>query len=664
MKSRPFESLDSCSTLPSIIMADNFQLNCTPVRWRHPSYVKRKTKLLPASKSPINGLLNTVIRSSTRCDHNVYCNAGASTDDQIDLYRQHHYYQHNNRQYFSSHQSYSNGNDSAKSRMNSCSRFHCTKLFNHQTDNYQYQNRPRSILFSSNILSLTVILIFFILIGCFDSLLIFVEGRHYIAPGPCTWTHVSASSSYSSVSRDIRLKSSTLLSPSLPINELSQLHHSSPATTNEFDVSLQCSVPILTPFTLNLSLIDPQNTVRLAINCFGLNGRSDSEPETSIGSAQSQRSTLRLSPSHQLTAPFEHLRALKSLTIESCLLDRLPTDTFRGLSSLKNLTVRQAVSKSANIASENADDILDGESLVVEPYSFRFIESNLEHLDLSLNRIETLPTDLFCPFLTLHSLNLSFNHLIDLASFGLIDPATGRLCLQELYHLDLSNNRLELVPETSGVAALKNLQHLNLSSNHISEITELTFSALLRLHVLDLSNNRLRTLPGRMFRDSDEMRELYLSGNGLIEMTAGLFQGLSKLLVLDIGNNHLTSDVLTHETFADLIRVIVMDMSNNRLRRLPASIFQNQYSLQVLSLEGNELETIDEGAFSTLYNLHTLKLSGNRFRHLPESVLTGLFVLNQLSLANNQLEHVHDDAFKNCTNLQVKFEIVFELENF
>ena len=444
------------------------------------------------------------------------------------------------------------------------------------------------------------------------------HARHYIAPGPCTWTHVSPY-----VSRDIRPKSSSS-SPLSPTDLLSVPSSSNP---NDFDVSLRCSVSALSPFTLNLSLIEPEHTVRLAINCFG----------GDLNSAD--RSTLRQDRASGL-APFEHLRSLNTLSIEDCKFDRLPVDSFRGLLALKNLTLRNAVYGL-------------NEPFLIEPDSFRHVENHLENLDLGLNQIISLPADLFCPFVNLRTLNLTGNSLLDLASFGLIDPATGRLCLQELQQLDLSFNQLEFVPETSGVAALRNLQVLNISSNHISEIAELAFSALRRLFVLDISGNRLRTLPGRMFRDSDELRELRLANNGLMELPAGLFKLLSKLLVLDISGNQLTSETLTGETFADLIRVMVLDLSNNRLRRLSASTFQNQYSLQVLSLEGNDLETIEEGAFATLYNLHTLRLSRNRFRHLPDSVMSGLFVLNQLLLANNQLEHIHEDAFKNCSNLQV-----------
>ncbi|KPM12045.1 toll-like protein [Sarcoptes scabiei] len=352
-------------------------------------------------------------------------------------------------------------------------------------------------------------------------------------------------------------------------------------------------------------------------------------------------------------SPFEHIRLLQSLSIENCLLDRLSTDTFRGLTFLRNLTIKQTVPIRKD-SKENLtqNDRIDGESLVIERLAFRHIESAIENLDLSQNNIKSLPNDLFCPFLNLQTLNLSNNALANLTSFGLIDPATGRLCLQELYDLDLSNNRLESVPETSGVAALKNLQNLNLSYNKIIEITELTFSALRKLSILDLSNNNLRSLPNRTFRDSDELKELNLAKNNLIRIPSGLFQGLSKLQVLNMADNQIVSGSIGGETFADLIRVIVMNFSGNKLRQLSASAFQNQYSLQVLLLENNDLETIEEGTFATLYNLHTLKLSGNRFQHLPESIFTGLFVLNELHLSGNLLEHIHDDAFKNCTHLK------------
>lgn len=443
------------------------------------------------------------------------------------------------------------------------------------------------------------------------------------------------------VMRDIRFKSSSSASPtpssSSPLMSLFQSngdnHH--PATSpNDFDVSLQCSVNALTPFTLNLSLIEPEHTVKLDITCFG-------------GGLNGDRSTLRSPQPHIGMAPFEHLRVLHTLIIDNCKLNQLPSESFRGLVELKNLTIRNAI-------------LSPSEPFTIESNSFQFVANHLEHLDLGYNRITSLPADLFCPFVHLHTLNLTANHLLDLVSFGLIDPSTGRLCLQELQHLDLSHNRLEFVPETSGVAALKNLQSLNLSSNHISEIAELAFTALRSLHKLDLSGNRLRAVPGRMFRDSDELHELRLAANGLSDLPHGLFLGLSKLLVLDLSSNQLNSETLTSDTFADLIRVVVLDLSNNRLRRLSARTFQNQYSLQVLSLEGNELDTIEEGAFSTLYNLHTLRLANNRFRHLPDSVLSGLFVLHQLSLSHNQLEHVHEDAFKNCSNLQVR-NLIFSL---
>ena len=492
--------------------------------------------------------------------------------------------------------------------------------------------------------------------------------RHYIAPGPCTWTHVSPPSFASS--RDMRLKSAlnSASSSSSLHHHHPHLHHLLPhhpsfssggghhlesqsslsGGVSDFDVSLRCSVSSLTPYTLNLSMIEPEHTVKLAIGCFG--GSSDD-----LNSGNGDRSTLRqdgggntggMRSSLPPPGPFEHLRFLNTLSIDGCKLDSLPSDSFRGLPSLRNLTIRNAVFPQSSTSETTAP------SFTVESTSFRPVEAHLEYLDLGMNQLDRLPADLFCPFVNLRTLNLTGNRLPDLSSFGLIDPATGRLCLQELLDLDLSHNKLELVPENSGVATLRNLKYLNLSSNHISEIAELTFSALKNLNMLDLSGNQLRSLPGRLFRDS-EMTVLRLANNGLMELPVGLFKMLAKLLVLDVSGNQITSETFNKETFADLIRLVVLDLSRNRLRHISAFTFQNQYSLQVLSLEGNVLETVDDGAFVTLYNLHTLKLAGNRFRHLSDAAMTGLFMLNTLSLAGNQLEHLHEEAFRNCTNLQV-----------
>ncbi len=387
---------------------------------------------------------------------------------------------------------------------------------------------------------------------------------------------------------------------------------------SSFDVSLKCSLRTINPSGLNFSLIQAEHTISLTVIC------DDSLFESRLENAS-----------------LSHLRFLKSLHIENCKLSHLSGGALMGLQQLRNLTVR---THNNDWGSYSLD--LTHESLI-----------NLKHLemlDLGFNYMAQLPQDLFCPLSSLKALNLTHNRLSGFGSFGLIDPATGQLCLQELQRLDLSYNHISFLSET-GVASLKNLQAFYLQNNRITEIAELSLSALAKLHIIDLSNNLLMTIPSRTFRESEELKELHLQNNSLSMIPPGLFSGLSKLLILDLSHNHISSEWISPETFADLIRVVVLNLSYNRLKLINGSTFQNQYSLQILYLNNNEIDQIADNSFASLYNLHTLILKGNRLKNLHAFTFNGLYVLSELSIAENEISRVHDSAFKNCSNLQQLF---------
>lgn len=453
------------------------------------------------------------------------------------------------------------------------------------------------------------------------------SARHYIAPGPCSWNHVAAhpGALLSSSSRDNRYKSS---------------HESN---RGDFDVALSCSVPVLKPYTLNTSLIEPEQTVKLSISCLGQQ-QQHAAAANNVDSAEAAGeldllSTLRVQHENG-RAPFEHLTNLASLEIDFCKFDRLPSEAFRGLVAVRNLTIRNA-------------RLSEHEPLMIEANSFQHLSAQVEHLDLSYNNMDTLPNALFCPFVHLKLLNLSHNNLPDVSSFGIVHTA-GLPCLHTVTHMDLSHNHLDAMPESVGLATLKNLRVLNLSSNVISEIGDLAFQTLNNIEVVDLSNNRIRKLPDKMIRTCIEIRELHLGNNLLTTLPVAFFGGLSKLVVVDLSGNQLTSAIFIQDFMIDQIRLVVLDLSRNQFRTIPNDIFVSLYSLQILSLENNDLESIGDGAFNTLYNLHSLNLGGNRFHQLSDHSFSGLFVLHELILTDNQIDTIHEEAFKNCSNLKVR----------
>lgn len=412
---------------------------------------------------------------------------------------------------------------------------------------------------------------------------------------------------------------------------------SSVPSSPEFAVSLSCKVRTLNTYkstsvnSFNFSLIQPDHTVQLHLVCDD-----------------------HLTESRVADSSLSHLRSLKSLSIVGCKIHTLTDSSLIGL-QLKNLTLRRISNYESSssfylpsTASVPRVSTVESETgLSVSRGSLSSQRAHLEYLDLGSNFMSKLPDDLFCPLTNLKVLNLTRNRLSDFKYLGLVDHSTGHLCLQELQELDLSFNQIQFISET-GVASLKNLRALYLHHNKINQVAELSLSALSRLTVIDLSHNLLSSLPSRIFRDSGELRQLFLQNNSLTTLPTELFKGLSKLSVLDLSHNEINSDHLTRETLLDLIRLVILDLSNNRLKRINGSIFESQYSLQVLNLNNNDISDILDNSFASLYNLDTLILSANSLKRVDSQAFKGLYVLQKLFLSENEISTIHEQAFVNC----------------
>lgn len=384
-------------------------------------------------------------------------------------------------------------------------------------------------------------------------------------------------------------------------------------------VSMICKVRTLQngATVTNFSLITPGQTVHLTIYCEDLLFLSE------IGSNS-----------------LEHLRGLKRLRIERCKLDRLPPNTFKGLSGLEQLTVRSYNTKWGRFS-------LKVPSSTLAPLT------SVESVDFSENNIEILPPGLFCGHRQLEFVNLTNNGFSEVANIGF---ASASLCTPTVRTVDLAYNKINVLPEL-GFSTLGVLQELRLSHNQIVRMEPFALAGLVKLERLDLAHNILLALPAALFQSTPKLSELYLRNNSLSALPPGLFSGLNKLTVLDLGHNQLSAlewlGALDNRiTESHLPELSVVDLSFNRLTRLYPNAFHSLISLQVLQLQNNLIESIADNTFAPLDNLQTLTLSNNRLKSIGRHTMAGLSVVMTLQLDNNWLEAIHADAFKNVSMLQ------------
>ncbi|KAJ8921597.1 hypothetical protein NQ315_010503 [Exocentrus adspersus] len=417
-----------------------------------------------------------------------------------------------------------------------------------------------------------------------------------------------------------------------------------PATAGGQDeVALTCNLrTINSEFdTTNFSVIPSEHTTSLRIEC---------NSEIMSRSSLDDRS-------------FVHLTKLRALELEHCKLGRWPAGTLLGLRDLRNLTVR---THNTEWPAMNLDFSRD---------SFAPVRQ-LERLDLSCNNIWSFPENIFCPLINLVALNVSENRLQDVSDLGFREKShsvpqplisvtdekpqqraeptrtSAHPCSLDIQVLDTSFNHFVLIP-ANGFSILRRLRELYIHNNEISMVADRALAGLKALQIFDLSNNKVVALPSELFKDSaGSIKEIYLQNNSISVLAPGLFANLEQLLALDLSRNLLTSSWINVDTFSGLIRLVLLNLSYNRITKLDPSFFRDLYTLQILNLEHNSVETIPADTFAPMNNLHTLIISYNKITYLDAYSLNGLYVLSLLALDNNLLEGIHPEAFRNCSSLQ------------
>lgn len=287
----------------------------------------------------------------------------------------------------------------------------------------------------------------------------------------------------------------------------------------------------------------------------------------------------------------------------------------------------------------------------------------LEMLSLAGNMIPAVPYNTFQGMANLRYLSLTHNIIsnVERGSFG-----------TNLHHLALSGNRLTSL--NNSVKHLAHLEWLLLSSNHLSAIdgqlehlSSLTFLALgdnriyeigssfssptnapQRLHVLNLSRNRLSRVPNGSFAALAALRQLDLSRNILSSMGPHAFTGLKSLIDLDLADNRLASLGGALEYLSNLR---LLNVSGNLLTSLEAQQFENLVLLDTIDLSRNRLNAIDGTSQLRLPSLKTLWAGDNKLTSIQES-LNMLPRLQQLDLSYNYLAHLSKDTFAHNSDLR------------
>uniref|UniRef100_A0A8C4K5W0 Leucine rich repeats and immunoglobulin like domains 1 n=1 Tax=Dromaius novaehollandiae TaxID=8790 RepID=A0A8C4K5W0_DRONO len=258
------------------------------------------------------------------------------------------------------------------------------------------------------------------------------------------------------------------------------------------------------------------------------------------------------------------------------------------------------------------------------------------------NRIRSIEASQLKPYVTLETLDLSFNDITEIRN-GCFPQG---LHIKELY---LGSNRISTLEPGAFDSLSRSLLTLRLSKNRITQLPVKAFR-LPRLTQLELNRNRIRLIEGLTFQGLDSLEVLKLQRNNISKLTDGAFWGLAKMQVLHLEYNSLTE--VNSGSLYGLSSLYQLHLSNNSISRMAGWSFCQK--LHELILSYNNLTRLDEGSLAGLGGLHVLRLSHNAINHIAEGAFKGLKNLRVLDLDHNEIAGTIEDtngAFTGLENL-------------
>lgn len=154
----------------------------------------------------------------------------------------------------------------------------------------------------------------------------------------------------------------------------------------------------------------------------------------------------------------------------------------------------------------------------------------------------------------------------------------------------------------------------------------------------------------------NNIKSLDLSGNTFPKMNDNSFIGYGYLKNLHLGNNSMRE--LRPNSLNSLFYLEVLDLSNNLLTAVPqAAVEEVNTSLTNLSLAGNKISQISTNTFRWMSKLQYLDLSGNSIYKVFHQGFNGLFSLKVLKLRHNALNTLPVDAFKDFPEDMIQVQL-------
>ncbi len=345
-----------------------------------------------------------------------------------------------------------------------------------------------------------------------------------------------------------------------------------------------------------------------------------------------------------LSYTFSHLNYLTFINLDNNQIEEIQTFSFFNLPSIKTITLQNNNIKMIfgeaffminifnhvnvfanyllNVTFENTFKNINQMHLSYKTLIGSSLDLNMISLDLSECKIETLHTNTIRGKFIYLNLENNLISKFENKSFGQLDF---------LKEINLAKNLIKQLSFSEAFEfSLKSLEKLIFKNNKIDFIDSFRFfSKFPNLLVLDVSNNRLRSLGENYLLELKSLKFLYLSNNQILNIDEGVFRQLNSLIHLDLSKNliYTLENSCNISIFTELIGLERLELSMNKIENFPINLNLSK-NLAHLDLGQNKIKEITNASLYLLENLKELILRENFLKKFLVSNLKSIEILD------------------------------------
>lgn len=281
----------------------------------------------------------------------------------------------------------------------------------------------------------------------------------------------------------------------------------------------------------------------------------------------------------------------------------------------------------------------------------KLLSPSVIKIDVSDNKLYELDASIFERFQRVNELNLSSTSLMAF-DFNVLNVNYQ----QRLIRLDISENNLKVVENSTFLQDYESLADFNAAGNRIRNVDEMVRYLPMGIQRLNLADNHLNDVSA--ISRLAALEYLSLSNTDLLIFDPNPFKPLRRLVSLDLSRNNLSSVEFGFDV-SEITQNFVQSMNLSiglSVEITPdKSLFQTLSELTHLNLSGTHLQEFELEAVSSLQKLRTLDLSNNQLYIINLQALLNLTQLERLYLNNNDLTKL--DNFNWPASLNISLEI-------